>query len=562
MINSTPSYTKKDRKFFPKFPPQEPTVKNSKPGKFESWSIFGIAFITNMVLAVLFHFVWNIGSTETLISTGNVFYFLNNRENLFYASNVLGPPLPNFLLVIFIPFLRAFQLSTFSGPILSCFFAAMSLVILNRILLNLKMPGKFRWVLLGLVQLYPSYLFTAAVGSVEAIYIFVILLILWGLLQIENNQMAFLICGFGIAFGFLVQYDIVIMIPAVALALMIVKWAQHDNWRAELEGWMLAVITPPLYGIGLWLLLNWILVGSPLFFLKDIYDPAIAPAVARNFGMSHPFFLGWGSLFEALRITLGHIWASNPTFLIGLLISIPFAFFYKKRQNLGALIIIGSIIAVMVIKISLGVLSPWFHLWAFIVPLGAILIGMVYQGLKPALRTAMMIAVVVVSITSITVNFNAMEGSINSPGEQRFRAMITGDADLEQALRLTDPYWAFQQDAPIVANALDVLLPHDTILIENAQAMSVVMLTADPNRFLLTHDRMTLSEYTSDEKPVDYILTLQPQRDQNTWESNPYPVKFPDDTRVELTEIWSSAETVMDWRVYRLTPYTTVSQAD
>jgi len=113
-----------------------------------------------------------------------------------------------------------------------------------------------------------------------------------------------------------------------------------------------------------------------------------------------------------------------------------------------------------------------------------------------------------------------------------------------------------------VAHALDVLLPHDTILIENAQAMSVVMLTADPNRFLLTHDRMTLSEYTSDEKPVDYILTLQPQRDQNTWESNPYPVKFPDDTRVELTEIWSSAETVMDWRVYRLTPYTTVSQAD
>jgi hypothetical protein len=53
----------------------------------------------------------------------------------------------------------------------------------------------------------------------------------------------------------------------LTFALALISIRQRVS-RSELEGTLLTYLTPISYGVGLWLFFNWLILGSPLFFLK------------------------------------------------------------------------------------------------------------------------------------------------------------------------------------------------------------------------------------------------------------------------------------------------------
>lgn len=540
-----------NKKLLPQELRRRELAETPKPRKFEAWTVFLCALALNVSIAILFHFAWTIGSMDALSTTGKGFFFLFCRESSLSEILIIDPPLPTFLRVILIPVLKFFGISSFAGPLLSAIFGALSLVILNRILLMLRLPEGYRWLLVGLTGLFPSFLYASSVGSVDILYTFVILVVIYGALQIRRNQMAFLICGFGLTFGFLVQYEIISLMVGVSIALIIFKWKENDNWRNELEGWMLAFLTPPVYGIMLWIILNWLNVDSPVYFLTYLFDPDHAVSIARNVGILHPYFLGWGNFLEALVITANRTWQTSLIFTVSIFSTIYLAAVNKKRHYISVLAMMLSIPVLQVIEIFLGALSPWLYIWAYLVPFGAVLAGMVYQDLKPTRRDIFMVAMIVLTVFSILLNFNALQESDNSIGEQRVYAWLTGDSSQEQKLRTSDPYWVYQHDADIVAQALDQLTADGNILMDADYAAAVAVAMDNPERLVLVNDLDMDTFYSPDVDDVSYVLVLQ-QDDSINSSVNTYSYPPLSDDISWVTEVWSSDETILNWRLFRV----------
>ena len=551
MKRTSEPHTTPNKKLLPQVVRRRELAETPKPRKFESWTIFLSTLAINLTFAILFHFFWSIGSADALSTTGKGFYFLFCGKSQLAEILIIDPPLPSLLQIVLIPILQYFGISSFAGPLLSVTFGALSLVILNRMLLMLRLPEKYRWLFLGLVQCFPSFLYAAAIGTESILYLSIILFVIYGALQIRRNQMAFLICGFGLTFGFLVQFEIISLILGTAIALMILKWKVNKDWQSELEGWLLAFLTPPIYGIALWIILNWLNVDSPFYFLNYLFDSGHATTIARNVGILHPFFLGWDHFFEAVVIAIKRSWQTSLVFTISIFSTIYLAFFNKKRHYISVIVMMLSIPAMQVIEIFFGALSPDFYQWAYLIPLGAILVGMVYQDLKPNRREIYTLLMIVLAIFSILVNFNSFGESDVSLGEQRVYALLTGDSLEEQALRQSDTYWVHRQDALIVAEALDQFSDNGNILMDVDYAAAIAMTMDQPGSLVLVNDLDMDTFYSPDIDDIQYVLVLQEDESLNKGESAfSYP-PLSDDISW-LTEVWSSDETTLNWRLFRV----------
>lgn len=540
-----------NKKLLPQELRRRELAETPQPRKYETRTVFLIALAINLTCAILFHFVWSIGSAEALSVTGKGFYFLYSGDSQLAEILLIDPPLPSFLQIVLIPILKVFGISSFAGPLLSVIFGGICLVILNRILLMLRLPEGYRWLLVGLTQCFPSFLYGCATGATEILYIFVILVVIYGALQIRRNQMAFLICGFGLTFGFLVQYEIVSLILGVAIALIVFKWKVNENWQDELEGWMLAFLTPPVYGIFLWIILNTLNADSPIYFLNNLFDPDHATTIARNVGVLHPYFLGWDNFFEALLIAVNRFWQTSLVFTISIFSTTYFAILKKQRHYISVLVMMLSIPSIQIVEIFLGLLSPWLYEWTYLVPFGAILAGMVYQDLKPTRRDIFVIFMVVLTVFSILLNFNALESSDISYGEQRLYAILTGDLEQEEYLRQFDTYWVYQHDAAIVADILDQFSASGNILMDADYAAAIAMAMESPDCLILTSDLDMDTFYSPIVDDVTYVLILQMDESINI-STSPYSYPPLSDDISWVTEVWSSEETILTWRLFQI----------
>jgi len=551
MRQSFDTRSRLNKKLLPQEHRRRELAETPKPRKFETRIIFLCALALNLSAAILCHFFWKIGSVEAFSLTGKGFYFLFAGESKLAEILLTDPPLPSLLQIVIIPILRLFGISSFAGPLLSVIFGALALIILNRILLMLRLPERYRWLFLGLTQCFPSYLYAAAVGAVEILYVFIILVVIYGALQIRRNQMAFLICGFGLTFGFLIQYEIISLILGVAIALIIFKWKVNEGWQAELEGWMLAYLIPPIYGIMLWIILNWLNVNTPFYFLENLFDPDHAATIARNVGILHPYFLGWDHFFESLVITGNRFWQTSFAFIIGIFLTIYLAARNKKRHYISVLVMMLSIPTMQVFKIFFGVMSPWLYKWVYLIPFGAILAGMFYQDLKPLRRDVLMVLMVVLTIISILLNFNALGENDVAVGEQRIHALLTGDLEEEKYLRQFDPYWVYQYDAVIVAEALDQFSVNGNILVDSNYAAPIAMAMESPKHLVLVEYLDMDTFYSPIVDEVTYVIVLQMDESLNT---SMIPYSYPplSDEVAWVTEVWSSDQTILNWRLFRI----------
>ncbi|MCB2202375.1 hypothetical protein KQH56_00050 [bacterium] len=510
-----------------------------------------MAFALNLTAAVLLSFYWQIGEPVALTTTANSALLFFTRESNISAVALIHPPFATVAQLIFIPLLRQVGLTFFSGPLLTSLIGAFSIVFLNLILLEQGMPLKYRWVFLLLTAAYPSLLYTSATGTREALFIFVLIFVLWGSLQVERNNMAFLICGFGLALGFFADFRAVPLTIGLTLALIVYEWRSGYEWRSELEGRLIAYITPILYTMGLWLIFNISQFDDAFFFLKQNATHAFSPATASNATVFHPLFLGWGNIFEAIRITLRSLWQNAPIFLITAGAAL-FPFFYKNRRAMfSILLILFSAPIFMAVQIFTGSLPPWHYIWAYGIPMGIVLAGMFFQNAAPKRRSLVVIVTVLLIIASAGINLSNLRAPTASIGEQRLHALMTGQPDLERDLRDIDTYWILRHDGPLVAAALDDLSAEGKILIDTSAAPLTLWMT-QPEQLLAVDeiDFNALFEFPG--FTADYVLVLEesdPLYDH--YGSRDYPAL--EEANVNYASLaWSSDQTLLNWRLYTL----------
>lgn len=554
MSNFTKPFThnQSEMKFTPRIEPGRKTGLRLKPKRRESSIIFIIGLIINLGIAFVFSFVWMIGEVDALLTTANGLLTLYAANNGVMPITLVEPPLSGLLQLVFIPLLKEFQLAFIGGPILTSIAGALSLVFLNLILLQLNVKPTYRWVLLALVQVSPSFLYSAATGTPDALFLLVVLFVIWGAIQIAYNNMSFLICGFGLAIGFFIKYESLAIAVGLVLALVVYQWKANQNWRVELEGRFIAFITPLIYGIGLWLIFNGFNMNDAFYFIKHLYSPEFSPDIVRNTGIAHPFFLGWDNFFEAFRIGVNRVLQNSLVLTVTVVFAFIMALVRKKKYYLSILLIVLTLPMVDIIQIFLGHQPPGFYQWAYAVPFGMIMVGLLSQHILPEKRYLLLILTVLLSAASIFLTLDSISRDDASLSEQRLAAIISGNFTYEKELRKLDPYWVYRQDGPIIAGQIDSMDEDETILIKAGDASPVSLFARRPDRILVTTDIDFDSFFTYPGNTADQVLILHEVQPINTaYSIQDYPALSEAGVNYAV-QIWQATDTFLHWQIFAL----------
>jgi hypothetical protein len=541
-----------DKKFSPQIDPGRRTGERPKPQKHESMVIFLVALTINLGIAYVLNFLWVIGEVDALSTSANGLLTLYSANTGVMPITLVEPPLSGLLQLVFIPILKEFELAFFAGPILSAIAGALSLIFLNLTLLQMNVKPAFRWILLALVQISPSFLYSSTTGTSNALFLFIVLFVIWGALQIATNNMSFLICGFGLAIGIFVKYESLAIAIGLVLALVIYQWKLNDNWRMELEGRMIAFITPIIYVVGLWLVFNGFNMKDAFYFVKHLYTPEFSADIARNVGVTHPLFLGWDNIFEAFRLGFNRMLQNSLVLTVTTVFAFIVALVNQKRYYFSVLLIVLTLPLLDIVQIFLGLQSPGFYQWAYAVPFGIILIGLLSQQIVPGKKYLFIILAVVLTTVSIFLTLDSLAGEDVSVSEQRLAAIISGDFDHEARLRETDPYWIYRQDGPKVARRIDSMDEGSAILLNASNASPIALFTRNPNRILVTTEIDFDSFFTYPGNQADEVLILEEIQPVNTaYTVQEFPA-FSEASVNYAVQVWQSTDTLLNWRIFAI----------
>lgn len=520
--------------------------------KKEARIVFILSFSLNLVLAYLLSFVWHIGNSDALARTANAFYVLYSREPHLAAVGFVWPPLPSLLQLPLLPITKELGWVTFSGNIISALFGAGCLVIMTKLLAKLKFPALVRWVLVGLLQFHPYtwYLFSA--GMAEPIFLFFVLTTLSGMMDLPRTMRSWVIVGLSLCAAVYVRYEALAMVVGVALAVIVHLWKQSTDWKEKTEGWLISILLPAVYGVIIWVFINWSLMGDPLYFLRSVFSASNAPDVAKVAGLTHPYYLAWGNLVEAIKVGVMRSFQQCPAYPVMTALALVSIIWHRNRKGFGLFIVMVSITSFTILQVYMGSLANWMRYWFYAAPFALVMAGIIRENLEHKWRLPFYLLLITLFIAGTPLSLQAIRDPQAGGDEQRLSALILAPEE-EPNLRENDGYWAYTNDAPIIAEAVDRFSENGMILVDASSGFSVIMAVENPQRLVISNDTDYFQILANPIDTVGYMLVLDPETQGTINTINlTYPTLFENGARW-ATLVWDSGEqTINHWRIYEV----------
>ena len=214
---------------------------------------------------------------DALNRTDDALYTTVGRDPHLGAIGFYWPPLPQLLQLPLVPFFRPFGETIMAGPVSTAIEMAACIPVLGRIGRVLDLP---RWVTLLFClgfAVNPDVIYTASNGMAEACFVLSGFVALLGFLTFirSGTTRDLLTLTFGLSMLIMTRLEG----PFVVIALAVVATFSLRSVRRS--AWQLATtLLPPFACFGFWLLVQWILLGDPLFFLHQNGGPPPKPGTA------------------------------------------------------------------------------------------------------------------------------------------------------------------------------------------------------------------------------------------------------------------------------------------
>lgn len=245
------------------------------------------------------------------------------------------PPIPT-LLILPLTLIRSLVASWLAPVIVSASFMALAAVIINQIARLSNLARVWRYVLIIFFATNPLILSFASNGMSEAVLIAATLAGCFWLIRFWTTDRNTHLILTGLFMGILplIRYEVLLITVAVGLLIFIHSWVRHSHLsvidlRNFLEGRLLAYASLVVYPLFLWMLINWQIMGSPIFFIDNpqsalnIAETQISSFIdTRFFGAMVLGFRLWIEPFPlgiviTIAVILYGIWRRSA-FLIGL----------------------------------------------------------------------------------------------------------------------------------------------------------------------------------------------------------------------------------------------------
>lgn len=390
--------------------------------------------------------------------------------------------------LVFLPLaaIKPLATSLLALPLTSAMFGAGLLAVLNRTLALFEIRWPWRYAIVAAFGLNPMIMFYASNGMSESAYLFFLMAGIYFLLRwyLSRNSHFLVLASMPFALAILSRYELVVYVGIVALTISVVLRGRRARREAMREAALICFLLPIVYGIGLWTFFNWVIIGDPLFWLRNQAPGAggqqsgmiavqhftgMTPAhiaqqvVAMNFRL-FPFAvvivpvlaLLWVRRRDAMTACLGLFMVANPVTTAGLMLMSKQEGFLQLRYNMRAM------------------------------PIAIVAAGWVVYSLKrPAARTLGSVAILAGLLVSFPVTWHAMRTYPYQYEESTFLTAITTGKDLEGTTSVPGGYHVGIKEERQMA---DYILSHvhrrDAVLTDDAQSFEVMLVSGRPDLFL------------------------------------------------------------------------------
>ena len=461
------------------------------PQGIESAALFAVFAVAYGALGYRLVVQQHVVVFDALARLAHAYFVWFNQPPKLAAVGFVWPPLST---IVFLPLaaVKPLALSLAALPFTSALFAAGLLVILNRIFAIAGMPRLQRFALVLAFAVNPMIAFYASNGMSEIVYLFflvaaVYFFLRWYLERTTGTLVFAAVCFSG---GVLSRYEVFAWALVLTVAITIALIRQHAS-RLELEGTLIAYLAPISYAAGLWLFFNWLILGDPLFWLRN-QAPGGAANTANAPDLTATLPRDAVPPGEVLTRLLELNWQLFPLTLI-VLVALAVRFAVKRdlmALTLGTLLALNAAFTGLIVWLSdaEGYFQLRYNMRAM--PLALTGVAWLYLVTRHRrARLALWAGTLAVLLLTLPQTWRTMQTYPFQYLEQAFtRAVASGD-DQEGTTSLGG-YGVGIAEQRAAAEFIDrTVSGRDEILTDDAQTFSVILLTGKPGLFFDRIDR-------------------------------------------------------------------------
>ena len=270
-------------------------IKRKNPD-FKLIAVVTIAvFFAEVVYGIYLGYIQGILLNDAFSRTANAFYVVFVKPPRYASIGLVWNPLPSTLQIPFVflaKFWRPIASRGISAAVMTASFAALSVGVLLKTFLQLKVSKKYSVLIVLLYALNPFIFFYGSNGMSEAPAFFfmtysVCTLVLW--MKCGNTMIRL---GFALAGLFYTRYEALPFAAAIGVCVILNilfnreedKYIIGGNIKERyyyIEGTLILIFTPLVYAIFLWILFSFIISGNALYFLNSVYSNVSQSAFAE-----------------------------------------------------------------------------------------------------------------------------------------------------------------------------------------------------------------------------------------------------------------------------------------
>jgi len=393
------------------------------------------------------------------------------------AIGFLFPPLTT---LVFLPFtvIKPLASGLIAIPLTSAFFAAGTIVFIDRTMARCDLHFILRIPLLLAFALNPFWVFYAGNGMSEAVYSMMLAFVMYSFVSwyVSTEPRYLIASGFGLSFLILTRYAFIIW--AVLLALLIgVALVRRRASRIEVEGSIVAFAAPVMYAIALWILFNALIVGDPFGWINT----ATSTQAVNSTGIGETSSLSFDLVSQRLlQLNVGIFplaFAAVPALV---------ATFMAQRNDmalwLASFIVLGIVIigAHAYIAQEEGLLTLRDSMPMYVASLfGAIWVYRSFEAFRPIIWGVTLALMLLNFVTA----WHAMKTYKFQSQEQAFTRAISTQKSQEGTSSKGGYTVGIQSESQMAQYVKDHVKGKNAILTDNAQTFGVIALSGRPQVF-------------------------------------------------------------------------------
>ncbi|MFN0072582.1 MAG: ArnT family glycosyltransferase [Chloroflexota bacterium] len=418
---------------------------------------------------------------DAMSRTSSTYVAVLGREPKLEALGFVWQPLPMWLQIPPLMLLRSFGLQAFAGPLTSVMATVATLLLLGKCCATWNLPA---WLRRGLILLYalnPMVLLYAINGQTEATFMLCIIAgVYWFSRWAETSFVHHLaLSGMAFSLAFLTRYEAIPIVAASVIGLLLVCRTTRSLPRGKLVSLMLVFILPPAYAMGVWMLLNWVIQGDPLFFLSGAYSNVAQTEHNRQPGSN--LYYAYRSLGEAVGFVLTRAAFLAPAFAVLLAVGIPLALIRRSWTTVAIIGIWCSLPVFGAYLVYDGASAGELRYYMYVIPAGLFLARAVWQLSPPPVGTVLGMCTLAMMVLGIPTSLAALMNPEMGRMEYAIFAEVTGrpyDARLMSRF----------QDERAIAESLDARGVRTPVLLDAVTGFPILLNSQYPEQFVSTTD--------------------------------------------------------------------------